>query len=119
MKKHVFTFLLFALILVSCDKGTEVSVGFDSNFDPGGYGMTRLTMDNPQDKIYLEGTVRCDSGAISVLLRAPSGAIIWNTSLSGTNETSVSETFDNSQGDWSLSYESNEGSGYINLSLHN
>lgn len=119
MKSYFAISLLVLLAVSACDPKTELSVGFDSGFDPGGYGTTILSIDNALDKVYLEGMVKTDSGSVTVQLLYPSGSMAWHSTLSGQNEIQVNEMFDSSPGDWVLKYESTDGAGTIKLNLHN
>jgi len=117
MKK--FSLIILVFILSACDMGREVSAGFDSAFEPGAYGVTTLSIDQAGESVFLEGSVQLDSGSVVVQLLYPSGAIAWNSTLIGSGESLVNEEFSSNAGDYVLMYESSDGSGYINLSLHN
>jgi len=117
--RKYFHLVIIVLLCFSCDKDYAVSAGFEGALGAKGHGETRLSIEAPGQLIYMEGSVRTDSGENLVRFFNPEDSLVLEENFSGPDEQTIKEEYTSGIGEWFLRYSSIGGTGYINLHVHN
>ena len=116
----IYFFVLFAFLTYSCGKGdsTSVSAGFSESFSKTSGKIVEFDS-NSESPLYLSGSVKVDSGRVEVIVITPSNVTIYDRVVSTSKTQVINSEFGTLYGTWILKYKSIEGSGNIDLKLHN
>jgi len=111
-------YMVFFVLLISCEKEPDLSFGFDSPIDKNSKGLVIADISHYVQHINLDGFISVTEGEVEVYLLNPDGVTVYSKTLIAPIELNISETFEAKSGYWKLKYISSAGVGEINLHLH-
>lgn len=115
---QILSILLFLLVENSCEKEILPRFGFDSSFYPGSHGLTMMHVTNKSERIFLDGVLTVEEGAVQIKLLNHINDTVFNAFYESSVHECLGLNFPASSGDWKLNYISKNGAGYIDLHLH-
>lgn len=120
MKKiNALIYALFMVLILSCEKESDINFGFDSLITENSNGLVIADVSHNDDNIYLNGTISLKKGEVEVYLLNPNGVAVYSKKLIAPKKLNINETFEATPGYWKLKYLSIEGVGEMDLHIFN
>ncbi|MFB6342960.1 hypothetical protein ACE1ET_14630 [Saccharicrinis sp. FJH62] len=117
MKKYSIISIISIILLISCEKETNIRFGFDSRIDKSSEGLVIANISDGVDHIMLKGVLSLSEGEVEVTLLNSYGDIVYSAIIKAPEQWSVDEDFVARPGYWKLKYKSRNGIGEIDLHL--
>lgn len=96
----------------------DIKYGFESEIHEYSKEFILMKVNDNEPDIQLKGSVELYDGSVEITLIRPDGNIVFEENITESTKLEVNKTFSAQKGYWKLSYESDEGEGFINLHLN-
>jgi hypothetical protein len=110
--------LFFCIVLATaCQDDTLSRSGFDTLIEPTSHGSVTLDVNKEEKTLLLTGTITVSTGNVALHVTSPQGDTAYTDTIGAVRTAHIDQTFDAIEGAWSLSYQSLQGTGALNVHL--
>ena len=116
MKSNIISLLLLSMFFTgSCEKEEYQKYGFSYPFKETSRGEILMMVEGDNPHINLHGTITVNNGAMEVKLISPDGVEVFTRRVINPGRMVINQVIEATPGMWTLTYQSINGSGSIEL----